>query len=218
MERGKDRYSMGTNIVTAKVTIKGTRPLFWHWFGPEAMPIDAGRKEKTGKAGNDPEEWRKSVTVTKDGQLYMPGTYAFATIREGSKYTKKGRGSIQPSVIATLQVLDDRILVDRYMPEFPNGHSYDISKAAPPPQDPEQPIFLDVRMVRNPATKGANVRYRVAASPGWSCSFTIQWDKSIVSRGEMEASIIDAGKLSGIGNGRKIGMGRFAVESFDVQD
>ncbi len=209
---------MGKNIVTAKVTIKGTRPLFWHWFGPEAMPIDAGRKEKTGKAGNDPEEWRKSVTVTKDGQLFMPGTYAFATIREGAKYTKKGRGSIQNNVIATLQILDDRIMVDRFLPTFPNGHECDLAQVSAPPQDPEQDVYLDIRMVRNPATKGANVRYRVAASPSWSCSFTIQWDVSIVSRGEMEASIIDAGKLSGIGNGRKIGMGRFDLVSFEMKE
>lgn len=205
------------NIVQAKVTIKGTRPLWWHWFGPDAIPID-DRQEKTGKAGNDPEEWRKTALATKDGQLWMPGTYAFATIREGSKYTKKGRGSIQPNVIATLQILDDRILVDRWMPGFPNGHTCDVKKAETPMQDPELPVYLDVRMVRNPSTKAANVRYRVAASPGWKCSFIIQWDKSIVSRGEMEASVIDAGKLSGIGNGRKVGMGRFEVVSFDIHE
>lgn len=205
------------NIVIAKATIRGTRPLFWHWFGPDAIPLD-DRKEKTGKAGRDPEEWRKTTLATKDGQLWMPGTYAFATIREGSKYTKRGRGSIQPGVIATLQVMDDRILVDRWMPGFPNGHTCDVTQLEAPPQDLDLPVYLDVRMVRNPATKAANVRYRIAASPGWSCSFSIQFDKSIVSRAEMEASLIDAGKLSGIGNGRKIGMGRFTLEAFEVTE
>lgn len=208
------------NMRSAKITIKGTRPLFWHWFGPEAMPIESpgNRKEKTGKAGNDPEEWRKSVTVTKDGQLFMQSTYAFATIREGAKYIKKGRGSIQADVIATLQIQDAQILVDRYMPTFPNGHECDITKLPAPPQDPEQDIYLDIRMVRNPQTKGANVRYRIAASPGWSCSFTIQWDVSIVGKEAMESCVIHAGKYSGIGNGRKIGMGRFDVVEFAVID
>jgi hypothetical protein len=205
------------NIVTAKVCIKGTRPFFMHWFGPDAIPLD-DRKEKTGKAGNDPEEWRRATLLTKDGQLWIPGTYAFATIREGARYTKKGRGSIQNSVIATLQILDDRILIDRFMPGFPNGHSCDVKTIEPPPQDQDEPVYLDVRMCRNPSTKAANIRYRVACAPGWQCSFTVQFDKSIVSRGEMEACVIDAGKLSGIGNGRKIGMGRFELVSFDVQE
>lgn len=203
-----------SNMLQAKVCIVGTRPLFWHRFGPEAIPLE--KQEKTGVAGNDPEEWRKTVMVTKDGQLYIEPTYVFATIREGAKYVKKGRGSIQPSVIATLQIVDNRVLVDRFMPGYPNGKIYDVTKEQPPAQDSDEPVYLDVRMVRNPQTKAANIRYRVVASPGWHCEFTIEWDKTIVSRSEMESTLIDAGKLVGIGNGRKIGMGRFDVESFDV--
>jgi len=225
---------MSNNILQAKVAIRGIRPLFWHRFGRESIPLEKG--EKTGVPGNDPEEWRRTVMVTKEGQLYLEPVYAFSTICAGAKYTKKGRGSIQTSVYATLQVTDNRILVDRYMPGFVpglaeigpagngkdelgiagNGKVFDVSIAEPPPEDSDAPVYLDVRAVVNPSTKGRNVRYRVVASPGWSCSFTIQWDKTIVSRGEMEASVIDAGKLVGIGNARKIGMGRFEVEAFDV--
>lgn len=203
-----------SNIVTAKVTIRGTRPLFIHWFGPDAIPLE--KQEKTGVAGNDPESWRKTTTVTKDGQLFVPGTYAFAVIREGARFTKKGRGSIQLDMVATLQVLDDRILIDRYMPDFPNGRSYDIKSEQPPDRDVELPVYLDVRMTRNPATKAANVAYRIAVSQGWTCTFTIQWDKTIISENQMKASIIDGGKLSGLGNARKIGMGRFDLVSFDT--
>jgi len=42
------------------------------------------------------------------------------------------------------------------------------------------------------------------------------WDKTVISRAEMEAVTLDAGKLVGIGNGRSIGMGRFEVEKFAV--
>ena len=208
---------MGNNIVTAIATIRGTRPLWWHWFGPDAIPLD-DRREKTGKAGNDPETWRRTTLVTKDGQLWMPGTYAFPVTREGARYTKKGRGSIQLDVIATLQILTDRILVDRWMTGYPNGNTCDLTKIDPPPQDPEQSTYLDVRMVRNPSTKGANICYRVAASPGWSCSFEIQWDKTIINRAQMEACIIDGGKLSGIGSGRKVGMGRFELISLEIKE
>lgn len=205
-----------SQLVTAKVTIKGARPLFWHRFGPDAMPLEKG--ERTGVAGNDPEEWRKTVLVTKDGQLFLEPSYAFATLREGAKYTKKGRSSIQSNVAATLQIADNRILVDRWMPGFPNGHECSTATLEPPAQDPDEPVYLDVRGVVNPSTKARNVRYRIVAAPGWLCSFTIQFDKTIVSRAEMQSVLIDAGKLVGIGNARKIGMGRFEVEAFEVTE
>jgi hypothetical protein len=201
-------------MLTATVTIKGTKPLFWHAFGPETIPLE--KKERTGVAGNDPEEWRKTVLCTKQGQLYLRGDYVFGALRDGSRNIKRGRGSIQRDVTATLQVTDDRILIDRFMPGA-NG-TYDPTKAAPPTTDPDEPVYLDVRSVKNPVSKGRNVRYRVVASPGWTATFTAQWDATIVSRGQMESVVIDAGRLCGLGDGRNIGMGRFAVESFDVQE
>jgi len=206
---------MGNNIVQVKVTIKGMRPLFFHKFGREAIPLPEEKGERTGVAGNDPSEWRKTVMVNKTGQLFLEPTYAFATIRGGAKYVTKGRGSIQPSVSATTQIVDNRILIDRWFPGFPNGKDLDVKSVDAPPEDPDNPVYLDVRGVVNPSTKGRNVRYRIAAAPGWTCAFTIIFDKSVVSRAEMESAIINAGKLVGIGNGRAIGMGRFDLVSFE---
>ena len=59
---------------------------------------------------------------------------------------------------------------------------------------------------------------RIAAAAGWQADFEILWDKTIVSRAEMESIIIDAGKLVGIGNGRSVGMGRFELVSFAVSE
>jgi len=206
-----------SNIVTAEVTIRGTRPCLWHKFGPDSMPLE--KQEKEGVAGHNPQEWRRTVLVTKSGQLYFEPTYAFSTIVGGAKYTKKGRGSIQKIVAATLQVTDDRILVDRWFLGFPNSDEpIDLATIDPPSQDTEEPVYLDIRGVVNPSTRGRNVRYRIAVSPGWMATFHILWDKTIVSRNEMEACIIDAGNLVGIGNGRSIGFGRFGVESFEVTE
>lgn len=195
-----------SNILKARVSICGIRPLLWHCFGPDALPLE--KQEKAGVAGNNPEEWRKTFSATKEGQLYLDPSYVFACIRDGAKYTKRGRGSIQSLVGATLQVVDDRILVDRFLPENIEALVNQI----------DEPVYLDVRSVRNPATKARNVRYRVAASPDWNAAFTIQWDKTIVSRNELQASAIDAGKLSGLGDGRAIGFGRFEVVSFDIEE
>lgn len=192
------------NIIHATVTIRGLRPLLWHAFGPDSIPLE--KQERTGVAGNDPEEWRKTVLMTADRQLYLLPTYIFGCLRDASKYTKKGKGSIQSAVAATLQVADDLILVDRFVP------------AEPIPTDRMLPVYMDVSSVRNPATKARNVRYRIAAGSGWSLSFHLLWDKTIVSRGELEAVVRDAGQLTGLGDGRSIGFGRFEVQGFEVQD
>jgi hypothetical protein len=205
-----------SNILTARVTIRGTRPFFFHRFGPDALPLE--KQERTGIAGNDPEEWRKTVSVSRDGRLYVDSTYAFATLREAGRYTKRGRATLQSAIAATLQVVEDRLLLDRYWPGFPDEQPFDIRTVPPPPQDPEQPVYLDVRGVRNPTTKARNVRYRVACSPGWTMTFILYWDKTIVSRNELEAVLIDAGRLVGIGNARGIGMGRFVPVSFEVDE
>ncbi len=193
----------GNNLVTATVTVRGVRPLLWHHFSEDALPLE--KTEKEGVAGNDPNEWRRTVLATKLRQLYVEPSYIFGCLREAAKYTRKGRFSIQPSVAATLQVEDNRILVDRFMPKG------DLTT------NREKPVYLDVRGVKNPVTRGRNIRYRVAAGPGWKMTFHVTWDKTIVSRNEMNAIAIDAGRLVGVGSGRAIGMGRFALTSFKVR-
>ena len=197
-----------SNILTAKLTVEGIRPIMWHKFGPESLPLE--KQEKTGVAGNDPIEWQRTVLFTNEGQLYIRNDYVFGAFRDAARYTKKGRGSIQRLVAATLQVIPDRVLLDRFIPGFNGGLPDEM------PTDPELPVYLDIRGVRNPSTKGRNVRYRVTASPGWRCEFTLMWDATVVSRGEMEAVAIDAGTLVGFGDGRSIGMGRFKIESFEI--
>lgn len=192
---------MAKNILIARVSIQGTRPLLWNHFGPETIPAD-GKKERTGVAGNDPTEWRRSVLATTSGQLYLEPSNVFGAVRDGAKHTSRKRGTLQPYVAATLQVLEERVLIDRQLPPDPV------------PTDPEAPVYVDTRSVKNPATRGRNVRYRIAASPGWKAQFSITWDMTVVSRGEMEQAIRDAGMFVGIGDGRSIGFGRFIVEEF----
>lgn len=199
------------NMLTARVTIKGTRPMWFHKFGPDALPLE--KKERTGVAGHDPEEWKRTVQHTKDGQLYIRSDQVFGCLRDAARHTKRGRGSIQRYVQATLQVLEDRILLnDRCIPNFNGGLPDTLT------EDPDELVYLDIRGVRNPTTKARNVRYRVAAASEWICEFTLMWDATVVSRNEMGAICIDAGKLEGLGNGRAIGMGRFVVEEFEITE
>lgn len=191
---------MSKNIVRARVTIRGARDFLQHAFGPESIPLEKG--ERTGVAGNDPLEWKKTCLVTKEGQLYIRGSYIFGCIRDGAKHTKKGKGSIQAVVAATLQIEESIVLIDRFLPK------------GEPTTDPTEPVYIHVCGVRNPSTKARNVRYRLACSPGWTCSFTILWDKTLVARDVMRAILNDASILVGLGDGRSVGNGRFEITSF----
>lgn len=197
-----------SNIVKASVIIRGTRTLLQHRFGPEAIPLTKG--ERTGVAGNDPEEWKKTCMVTEEGQLYLPGTYFFGCLKNGAVHTKRGRGSLQSPLVSTLQVEEDLILLDRFIPK-PGALT---SESILTPANPDVETFIYVSTVKNPATKGRNVRYRLATRAGWKCKFTISWDKTIISRDQMQAIIRDSGTLGGLGDGIKIGCGRFEIVKY----
>jgi hypothetical protein len=193
------------NMIQAQVSITGTRPLLFHAFGPDSIPAD-GRKEREGAAGNNPNEWRKTVLFLPESrQLYLKSSYIFGSLRDGARHTPRKRGTLMAYVAATLQIVDSIILLDRYLPEEPL------------PTDPNEPVYLDIQSVKNPSTRARNVRYRVAVAPGWQCSFQLQWDKTIVSTQEMQTVAIDAGRLSGLGDGRNIGYGRFEVAAFAIE-
>lgn len=199
-----------SNILQAKVEIIGTRPFLYDAFGRNSIPLE--KQERQGVAGNNPFEWKDKVLYTSTGQLYIPSNYIFGTLKNAAVYTKQGRGSIQNALCSTLVILDDNILTNRFIPGF-NSHLPDNL-----PEDFNLPVYLDVRSTVNPTTKGRNIRYRVAMLPGWELIFGIQWDKTIVPRSQVEAVVIDAGKLVGLGAGRRIGMGRFDVKSFNIQE
>jgi hypothetical protein len=194
---------MSKKFARVRVTIRGTSPLLQCAFGPDSIPLEA--KERDGVAGNDPTEWRRTMMVTPEGWLYFRPDCVFAAIRDGARYTKKGRGSIQPDVCGTLKIEEPLILLNRRLPE-----------KGDPPMGPFADVYVDVRGAVNPATKRRNVRYRLAASRGWECTFTIVFDKTWVNRESMRRSVVDAGERVGIGSGRLVGTKSIGMGHFDV--
>jgi hypothetical protein len=209
-----------SNIITAKVEVVGKRSLFFHPFGEDSIPRE--KQEQTGVAGNDPWTWGKTTPCTSEGQLFILPTYVFASTREGGYHIKAKGGNLKKLVIATMQVVDEIILVDRFLPPAALAFVQSRGREGDPlevlTRDITQPVYLDVRGGKNPTTKKGMVIYRVAASPGWHLSFTLEWDKTVMSRDQLHSALIDAGNLEGIGNGRKIGMGRFNIVSFQVSE
>lgn len=188
-------------IVTVK--IKGSRPILFHAFQMEA--ISSLTKEKTGSAGNNPEEWKKTL-LEKNNQLYVPGSYFAGCLKHGSKYTKAGRGTVQKSFMSCMLMRSEISLIDRYLPEgWQNKSAEEMSKNS------SDPVYLDVRAVMNPNSKGRNIRYRVACSPGWETEFSFEFDENVISTPQIKKIVEDSGKMIGIGDGRVLGYGRFNV-------
>lgn len=189
-------------LIKAEVQIRGTRTLLFNNFSIESIPL--GKRERTGVAGNDPEEWKRTFQVTKERQLYLRSDYIFSCLRVGAKHTPNGRGTMEPILSASLQIINEYIYLNRYVPE-------DDTKLT---RDESQEVYIDVRPVSRRGVK--NIRYRLATSAGWESSFIIMWENTLINREQMNAICIDAGAFAGLGDGRKLGFGRFEVVSFNV--
>ena len=203
------------SILAAKVSIKGVKTLAIHHFGADSLPLE--KQEKSGVAGNDPEEWKRSVLLTKNRELFLPPTYFFGTIKEGGRHVKKGRGSILYDIAATLQVKDDfvKVCYDNQPIVLPDDPL--VIDAYSVPTDELPSAYVERIGVRNPSTKARNIRYRVAVKSGWDMTFSILWDVTVVSRIQMRQAIELAGTLVGIADGRtSIGYGRFVVTDWEV--
>lgn len=187
-----------------KLKIKGTKPLMIHKFNIEQ--VSSLTKVKSGSAGNNPEEW-KDTFFEKNNQLYLPGNYWFSCLKAASVYTKQGRGTVQKNFVAAVIIDDEITLLDRNVPE--NWQNMTFQEFG---VDSSKPVYIDVRGVMNPNSKGRNVRYRVCCSPGWKTELNISFDDTILSLSQIKKICEDAGKLIGMADGRTLGYGRFEVE------
>ena len=191
------------------VKVIGNRPLFFHAFKIEQ--ISSLTKHKSGSAGNDPEEWKNTVHE-KNNQLYLPGSYWGSCLKEAAKYTKAGRGTIQKSFISCCLILDEITLIDKFLPDdWRNLSSEQMEK------DSSKPVYLDIRGVMNPNSKGRNVRYRIACAPGWKTEFSLQFDDTVISPAQVKKVVADSGKMVGIGDARVLGYGRFDIEEYIIE-
>ena len=191
---------------TAKVHIKGTRSLIFHAFREEVLTET--KKAKTGSIGNNPEEWMDTVQMNKDRELFVTPLNLFGHLRDSAKFTKLGRGTYKDKVAATI-IFPDEVF---YLKDLvvPSVEKLD--------RDEKKPVFLHVCSVKNPNTKGRNMRYRIAASKGWELTYQLIWDESIISKQVLKGIIEDGGILQGLMDGRQIGFGRYELIDFTIID
>lgn len=192
-------------VVTAKFKIKGLKAILINSFSIDAL--DPG-KTKGGVSGKDENSWKIGALINGDRQLYIFSSYIRGCVIEGGKNIKVGRATLAKKVGSTLECSPDILVLEG-------------SKVPPDNQitrNTMDDIYIDVRAVSNPMTKGKNIRFRIAHKPGWKIEGLLSWDDAQVSVEQMKQSFIYAGKCEGIGDGRKIGFGRFSLESFEIVD
>ncbi len=189
--------------IFAEVLIEGTKALLINTF-----PIDtlSPGKEKSGSTGNDENLWKRTVLVRSNRQLYVLGSYLAGAITNGGKMIKVGRGTLSKKIGSTLEVVEPELdIIDCFLP--PDD---EITRLA------TEPVYIDVRSVVNPMTKGRNLRYRVAVSAGWQIKAALSWEDRAVSKEDIKVCLENGGLFEGLGDGRRIGFGRFRVVSFTM--
>ena len=174
-------------------------------------------QEKTGVSGRDPQEWKSTALVDAKGNPYIPYTYPFSSFKSGGKHEKKGRASRLSDVAATLQFPEDRMFfLNRTLPS--NWKDLEEGEIPENSREAKDGYYLDIRPVKNPSSRGLNIRYRLGLTKGWLLEFKITWDKTIVPTEVMERIADHADRLYGIGDGRSIGFGRFKVLEFVIDE
>ena len=191
-------------------TAKGVTPLLMHKFNIEQLTNQ--NKIKEGTTGNNPNEWKTSI-YHEGRRFLIPASNLHATISNGGKYIKAGRGTLVKVIPSAIRIPIQKFFINRELPDDLENLNFDNMT-----KDSSQPCYIDVRAVNNPATKGKNIRYRMALSPGWEAKIELEWNDTIVSRDQIEKTIISAGELVGILEARSLGYGRFNVEDFSVSD
>jgi hypothetical protein len=196
---GNNKQSLHRRImkIRAKISVEGIKPVLFCKFPMSTLT------NRNSKTGND--EWKETVYMETNRQLYFPGINFANSIRDGGKEVKVGRSNLSKKLGTTIEVEETKVLIDRFVPEEKDLLMLD-----------SEPVYLDCRSVVNPMTKGRNMRYRIAASPGWKCELTVTWDDYILSKEQMKVCVENAGAFQGIGDARRIGFGKYKILEFKV--
>ena len=188
-----------------KVRIEGVSPLMMH-NGRLVNPLDPIVKEIkkiTGKTKKTDEDHEQIARLEFIGGLYydskigpyIPQNCIWATIRAGARFQKKG-----PAVERGLMVVDSMNALE-YTGPRKSTEMFDAG-------------FADIRNAKPPGSSGQVMRCRPKFDPPWFVNFTLMFDAAQMSSDELRHWVEQAGLLSGLCDGRKIGMGRYTVKEW----
>jgi hypothetical protein len=140
-----------------EIELESMSPMLHH--GSQALGMEEQEMKKKGGSAliGDTEEWKKTVYFDEKIGVYLPASNVEAALIEAAKQFKiSGRATATKFFKSGVFIMDDTL------PLLVNGNRItDINN-----------IEVDKRTVKNPSTKGRNVRYR-AIFRQWQTKFRI---------------------------------------------
>lgn len=183
---------------TITLRIRGVRPLLFNRMDIEAYDQEGGPAAKRKPRARP--EYESMVWRTEDGELAMPVRNLIGSIIGAGKYYKSpiaGNGSATPT-------LRDGLVEAEEMGTF-GVESWDTI-------DFRQARFGDIKGTPKPT-------YRPRLEIGWLFSAPlVMTTPELYGPAKLLEVVSRAGAVMGIGDGRKIGFGRYVIDGYDVAD
>lgn len=172
------------------VEIEGITPLLQNkYIEPQEIP------QKKGEAHDSPELVPYKLHKNDKGEIVVPSESIMRAME-----TVAGEFKVEGMKKATYKnLLPGNIYIE------PEG-----IKIEP------QSYVIDKRPVVNPVTRGRIMRYRPKFEKGWRLAFIIHVFDDRIKKEVLKHILEEAGRRVGIGDGRRIGMGRFIVTKFET--
>lgn len=184
---------------TYEVKIKSICAMIHHGSQSVGMQEKSSKKQGGDALTGNPEEWKQTIYFKDGVGVYLPSICFEACLKNASKQFK-----ITGRATATKFVDSGLFCSDEYLPFFVKG------KPIMSLDDPR--ITIDKRTVKNPTTKGRNVRYR-AKFDEWESAFRIIVSADDYLSEKLIKEIIEYGGLYvGVGDYRPK-FGRFELLS-----
>jgi hypothetical protein len=180
-----------------EMELESISPMLHH--GSQSVGMEkAVMKKKGGDAlTGDPEEWKKTIYYDESVGVYLPApNVEAALIKSASQFKVTGRKTAMDFFKSGVFVMDDML------PFLVNGKI--IKDLAD--------VEIDKRSVKNPSTKGRNMRYR-ALFRQWSSKFRIMISSDDFITMDLLKQVTEyAGMYVGLGDYRPR-FGRFRLKS-----
>lgn len=178
-----------------KAKIKSICPMLHHGAQSVGMESTTVKKKKGGNAlVGDPNEWKKTIYYNEENGVYLPAINVEASMIIASKQFKLGRGTVSKYFKSGVFITED------YLPFYVKGKTItDLNE-----------IEIDKRTVKNPSTRGRNMRYR-AIFREWESEFKIMVTaEDYIDRELLKEVISYAGMFVAVGDYRPR-FGRFQL-------
>jgi len=190
---------------TYEIHIKSICAMLHH--GSQAVGMDKPQTKKKGGQAlmGDAEEWKKTIYYNPEVGVYLPAMVFEGCLKNAAKQFK-----ITGRATATKYVESGFFCIDEYLSFLVDGKPIKTLD--------DERIHIDKRSVKNPSTRGRNMRYR-AKFDNWESKFkAIVTADDYIKHDLLEGIIEYAGNYIGVGDYRPR-FGRFKLVSLEeIQD